>query len=191
MNGSTRSASTIVLCLSGQIGAGKSTLAHHLVSHHAFCVLSFADDLIAPAIEAAGEEVNRRNLQKYGALIFEQRGEEWMVKQLSDRIGPGGRFVIDDVRYVATAEHFKCEYGACVVFVETEMGTRANRVRERGRDDVEDERDLAAMDQQATEIQISSLRALADDVISNEDGIGELEAQMDGLLWKRYGLRST
>ena len=99
--------------------------------------------------------------------------------------------MIDDVRYVATAEYFKREYGACVVFVETEIGTRANRVRERGRDDVKDERDLAEMDQQATEIQISSLRELADDVISNEGGTRELEGQMDSLLWKRYGLRST
>ena len=105
----------MVFCIAGKIGSGKTTITSILEQVYNFKKLSFVSHVIEPYIIKYNDNVNRQTLQQYGIKLLKNKGELWMIKQLTRRIVSNENYVIDDVRYFKTALIFQQEFSSSLI----------------------------------------------------------------------------
>jgi adenylosuccinate synthase len=117
-----------VVVISGQVGAGKSTLAQGLADSYGAVQIS-TRELLRLTAESRGEELEpeRSALQKYGARMDEETGGRWVADAVSGKISgapfagraveqaeqdagddqPTGLYVVDSVRIKGQIDHLR------------------------------------------------------------------------------------
>lgn len=119
-----------IIGLVGRAGAGKTTVANHLVSAYGFTRLAFADGLKDMLIQAGmltyeecytrKTEQSRWLLQKIGTEIFrKQVHEDFWIQRMAQRIknsmDAGSSVVIDDIRFPNEAKLVRAYLGKGVL----------------------------------------------------------------------------
>lgn len=105
----------IIVALSGEIGAGKSTLANELKAKHGFKILktSMALDHWARSKkfrQKKGED-HRLFFQRIGETLDKETDGKWVLEFFQSEVNNSDRLVIDSVRIVKQIEAFRISYG--------------------------------------------------------------------------------
>ncbi len=141
---------TILLCFSGAIGSGKSSVSASIAEALGWPRTAFGDYVRAEVARTGGDPTSRQTLQDFG----QARVEANAVAFCRDVLGHGGfipgmNFIIDGVRHLdiyliltRLAEPTK----ARLVFLAADDVSRARRVEKRG-----DQEDLVSADRHRVE----------------------------------------
>lgn len=165
---------SLVLCFSGGIASGKTTLASAVAERLGARSASFGRFVRATA-EARGMAEEREKLQALGESLIEEHGWEGFCRAVLDAAGwrPGMPLVIDGIRHVTAFETVRGIVGpveAKLVFVDVDQTVRKARAKDRTTETA----DLAVADAHSTEKDVHGpLFKMADLVV---DGTGEVSS---------------
>lgn len=176
----------IILVLSGEIAAGKSTLAKRLVEDYKFKHCKTRDGLELSAEKAlSGKSPDRGFLQVHGEKLDKLDGGRWVLEyfqQLYEKDFSSHNFyLIDSIRIAKQIEHLRDAYSYLVYHIHLEASPESLLSRFQNRDVVKElttEKQLEKYrnyKSNPTEQQVSTLREDADLVIDtdrcNEDDV--------------------
>lgn len=171
----------LIVALTGMPGAGKTTVANFL-SHKGIPLLVMGD-VVREAAERDGLEPTSHNLTKLMLNLRKKNGPEAIahlvvnkIKLMKKQDKQLSAVIVDGIRSMAEVQVLKRIGSVKLLAIHGSTFTRYRHVRERGRSDVPsnvyefDKRDKIEM-----KVGISSVIALADETISNNDiSISEL-----------------
>ena len=163
-----------MVCVSGRVGVGKSFVSDALAKEFGSRVLSFGDFVRAVA-RCAGSSDSRDSLVTIGQSWIDRDCEGFVAAALSFvgwRLGEG--LVIDGLRHRCVRSALEAKAVGQPFFhvhVRAPTSVRSSRIRRRG-----EHREVAALDCDATERDVSTLAELADLIIDGESRIETLVA---------------
>ena len=163
-----------MVCISGRVGSGKSFVADALAGELGSRVLSFGDFVKSVARSTGGSD-SRDSLVDIGQSWVDRDCEEFVAAALSF-VGwsLGESLVVDGLRHHCVRSVLEARAGGQPFFhlhVRTPTSIRSNRLKQRG-----EARELAALDRDATERDVSTLAELADLIVNGESEVETLVA---------------
>jgi dephospho-CoA kinase len=176
----------IILGFAGEISSGKGTAAKYLVEKYAGSTHRFSTMLRDVAKRMYLEE-NRENLQKISTIFRQNFSEDILSKVIfhdtqndpSEVVAVDGVRRYSDIEYLKTLPHFK------LVYIETSLEKRYERIVGRG-ENVDDAsktlEDFKKDQMQEAESQIRDLKGKADFVLDNNGTFAELYSQIDNII---------
>jgi len=169
--------------LTGTNGAGKGEAAAYFAAKGYACFS--LSDVIRDELARRGEAVSRDNLIRTGNGLRERFGSDILARRTMDKVGAGGRAVIDSIRNVSEIEYLRRQGGFVLLAIDAPVAVRFARVAVRGRD--ESAADLEAFrrkeDQErrggAAGQQLDACMAAADRLIINDGTIPEFHRKLE------------
>jgi dephospho-CoA kinase len=177
-----------VIGITGKKGCGKDTAARRLQDRHAFEMLDFTKDVLAPILVKRGMPVTRENLIGIAMQGREKSHNGVWAEKISAiiRMRPGRDFVISGVRFREEVEVFKrsLKDDFRLVGIVCDDEVRYSRVKKRG---TKGEADISfgefmEMESRPTERVIPDTMSIADFVIDNNGSLDDLYAAIAGLV---------
>lgn len=180
-----------VVVISGQVGAGKSTLAQGLADDYGAVHVSTKELLLLTA-ERRGDALEhaRLALQKYGAQLDDETDGRWVAAAVSAKISgastaghaveqpdelmgdqPAGLYVVDSVRIKKQIDHLRDALGADIVHMHLYSSNTVLAERYANRGEVSGLKELSSYEEVAkdpTERGVAELRDDADVAIDTE-----------------------
>jgi adenylosuccinate synthase len=105
----------IIVALSGEIGAGKTTLANVLRDKYGFSILKTREALDhwakSKKFRQKKNEDYRMFLQRIGETLDKDTNGQWVLEYFQSKVNNTERVVIDSVRIVKQIEAFRISYG--------------------------------------------------------------------------------
>lgn len=161
----------IVICLSGRIGSGKTSVSTALATARCAATASFGTFVRAEAITQGLDANQREVLQDVGARLIVDHGHEWLCREViaSANWKQDRDLVVDGIRHVDVFNAIKrisASIPTLLIFLNLESEVElAVRARSRGLSS----ESRSGLEQHSTELDvIQSLPALADLVVSAE-----------------------
>lgn len=166
-----------VIGISGQIAAGKTTLAKHFETH-GFHYTRYSM-VLATMMREQGKEATRPALQEFGDRVYYEFGQRRLCRKLLETLPDKGDIVIDGLRFTDDHAFWIETFGPAFhhVHVEASAKLRKTRFESRGIDGVTFEKAQA----HSVEQQVPLLRVLAHEVILNEGTVESLYAGISQL----------
>ncbi|MDZ7611839.1 MAG: AAA family ATPase [Candidatus Moranbacteria bacterium] len=175
-----------ILGLAGEIASGKGTVAKYIVDKHNGSAHRFSGILRDLAGRLYLEE-NRDNLQKMSTAAREYFGQDILCKTIYHDVleDKHKRIAIDGVRRFQDVEKLKEIPGFYLVYIEADLETRFQRLR--NRDENTDDKgkileEFKQDGQKEAELQIKDLKKRADVVVDNSGSFEDLYSQLDKIL---------
>ncbi|MFO7807525.1 MAG: AAA family ATPase [Candidatus Moraniibacteriota bacterium] len=177
-----------ILGLAGEIASGKGTAAKYIVNEYNGSTHRFSGILRDLSARLYLEE-NRDNLQRMSTAVRDYFGQDILCKTIyQDVLEDEHRFVaIDGVRRFQDVEKLKKIKGFYLVYIETDLEVRFNRLRNRNENSDDKGKTMEEFRQDSkkeAEQQIKGLKEKADVVINNNGSFEDLYSQMDTILKK-------
>jgi dephospho-CoA kinase len=174
----------IVVALSGQVSAGKTTAGYFLrdqglgYTRISWAIKEHLASLARPM--NAGDEPSRRQYQNDGIDLHNELGQAWLCRQALRLLPPYVfHFVVDGLRWVDDVEFFRRRYGPQLVHFHIEAPQALRRKRFELRDkDVS----FAEADNHEVEREAPLLGPLADRIIVNDSSLDDFYASVSALL---------
>lgn len=169
--------------LTGTNGAGKGEAAAYFVARgYTYFSLS---DVIREELRKRGEPASRDNLIRTGNELRERGGPDVLARRTIDKVGGGGRAVIDSIRNMGEIEYLRRQEGFVLLAIDAPIALRFERVAARGRD--ESAADLEAFKKKEDEEraggttgqQLQASMAAADRLIINDGTILEFHRKLE------------
>jgi dephospho-CoA kinase len=158
------------VALTGKIGVGKTTVARCLVARSGAAYVAFGEYVRAEA-QLRDVQLTRRALQDLGDALIAEHGPRVFVRHAlrHAQVEPGSPLVVvDGVRSQAIASllgEFAAPAPLRLTYIEIPEELRLERVSHRRQAGDE----LAAGDRHPSEREVTTLRELADDIVSGQD----------------------
>lgn len=176
-----------VICLSGRIGSGKTSVSTALAARRHAAAASFGAYIRSVASARRLDGSQREVLQDLGAEVIADHGHEWLCREVIAAAGwKGDRdLVVDGIRHVEVFEAIKrITMPAATLLVHLQLesdGELGIRAESRGIKAVA----RTGIEQHSTERDVVTLLpALADFVVSAELPIEQVVSSIDGYLNK-------
>lgn len=116
----------VIIGITGNLGAGKGTVAQYLATKHNFTYLSVRS-FFAEEVLKRGQAASRENITAVARALRTEHEPAYAIKELLKRVGRGGRgVVIESIRTVAEAEFLKSQ-GATLWCINASLETRYKR----------------------------------------------------------------
>lgn len=162
-----------IILLSGQVCAGKTTLAKLLASRFSVIHVKTSECIRALKPKVAPE---RRAMQKAGEQLDRETKGAWVLEALRKRLGADGDHssdavvVMDSVRIEGQIDAIRRGYGNRVLHLhlEASLATLTERYRQRPVTDIKELKNYGEVLSNATERSVNRLAAIADVVVSSE-----------------------
>lgn len=126
---------SLLLCFSGQIGSGKSSVSAEVAKALGWQRTGFGDYLRGEIARSGGDPDDRQALQDLGQARVDQDALKFCRDVLATGgFQPGDNFVIDGIRHVSIFEHLTQVSAPCdakLIFLEAGEVTRSSRVQTR------------------------------------------------------------
>jgi cytidylate kinase len=167
---------SVVLCFSGGIASGKTTLARAVGDRLSVPVASFGD-FVRAAARDSGLPDDRATLQQLGEKLIADLGWEDFCRRVLSAAGwaPGAALIVDGVRHVAALENIRrvvTPTPVRLVFVVASREVRDRRAAVRGTE-------LADADEHSTERDVhDALHQLADLRLDGTLDVADLEEEV-------------
>jgi dephospho-CoA kinase len=176
----------IILGLAGEIASGKGTVVRYLVQKHNASTHRFSD-IMRSVLDRLHIEHTRDSMQKTSLMLRTNFGENIFAKVMAIDIKEDKNeiIVIDGVRRIADIEFLKQNPAFKLVFVETSLENRYERIikREENMDDKNKTFEEFKLDaQREAELTIAELKNYADVILDNNETQEKLENQIEELL---------
>ena len=168
---------SLLVCLSGQIGAGKSSVRHALASELEWRHASFGDYLRSKIEQAGGDPTSREALQDLGKTEIESDSVGFCERVLaSGGFRKGENFLIDGVRHIDVLRilrELSQPSATKLLFLGTTDDVRRSRVASRA-----DHADFSRAEEHAVESEVrDGVRGIADVVIDANPAIEVVAAE--------------
>lgn len=126
---------SLLLCFSGQIGSGKSSVSTAVAEALGWRRTGFSDYLRSEIKRMGGDPSSREALQDLGQQLVESDAVGFCRAVLAHGgFAPGDNFLIDGIRHVAIFEHLRDVADpsvACLVFLSVDENHRRTRIQDR------------------------------------------------------------
>jgi len=167
-----------VIGISGAIGSGKSTVANYL-KDNGFISCRFSQ-VLENILKEKNKGINRSNLQKLGKKIHKVPGQRWLGKKLTEKLPKGKNIVIDGLRFLEDHALMVENFGPSFVHVhiETSFEERVHRIKGKSIENIF----LHESQKNPVETEVLKLKNPADHIISNNETIFQLYAQLNNIL---------
>ncbi len=174
----------MIIGVAGRNGAGKGEFVKFLEAR-SFTALSLSDAIRAE-LAARGLKETRERMIEVGQEMRRRGGPGALAQSLVRQLKPDRNYAIDSIRHPTEVEIFRhCDPHFHLVWVDAELETRFERMRERGRSgDPETLEKLEALEQRErgsddpNAQQLDAVRDLADFVLTNDSTLENLHAQI-------------
>lgn len=178
--------SKIILGLAGEIVSGKGTTAKYICEKHGGSSHRFST-MLRDVLDRMYLEISRENMQKISTVLRENFSDNILSIVISKDVEKDEHQVIaiDGVRRLADIEYLKKLSGFKLVYIETAMKKRYERIIKRGEnsDDLRKTFEEFKRDhEREAELQIKDLKNHADFVIDNNGNLEELYKQIDEII---------
>ncbi|MDD5251611.1 MAG: AAA family ATPase [Patescibacteria group bacterium] len=176
----------IIIGLTGEIGAGKDTVANYLVEKHHATVHKFSTAMF-DCLHRLDVTTTRENLATFSVITRQSYGEDLYARIVARDCGhdPSAIVVANGIRRPADMVHLKKLPGFRLVFVSAPERLRFERIRNRGEKENEKNmswEEFAANEKLPTEAAIHEISDEADVRLDNAGDLTALYAQVDRLL---------
>ena len=169
--------------LTGTNGAGKGEAALYFAAKGYACFS--LSDVIREELGRRGEPVSRDNLIRAGNELRAEFGADILARRTMEKIGAGGRAVIDSIRNTSEIAYLRRQDGFVLLAVDAPIEMRFARVAARGRD--ESAADLEAFRRKEDEEraggagaqQLEASMAAADRLILNDGTLEEFHRKLE------------
>ena len=163
----------LVVCFSGKIGSGKSSISRGLSKALRRPRVGFGDYLRTELQRRGGDPECRSELQDIGQSLVEQDPEGFSQSVLSlARFQPGGDLLVDGIRHLeilSIVQRLVWPSRVRLIYLCTDETMRFERLRSRSGG----ASDLAGADQHLVEAEIAPLQGVADAVFYTGDSVGD------------------
>lgn len=178
--------SKIILGLAGEIVSGKGTTAKYICEKHGGSSHRFST-MLRDVLDRMYLEISRGNMQKISTVLRENFSDNILSIVISKDVERDEHQVvaIDGVRRLADIEYLKKLAGFKLVYIETDMEKRYERIVKRGEnsDDLKKTFEEFKKDhEREAELQIKDLKNHAEYVIDNNGSLDELYKQIDQII---------
>jgi dephospho-CoA kinase len=164
----------MVVGFSGEIAAGKTTAARFLEAQgFAYTRISLVIDDV---LKSRGEELTRKNQQRVGLELHNEKGQRWLCRKAIERLGAdASRIVVDGLRWPEDVHYFQERYGGRFrhIHILAPYETRRERAAASGSGEAFEE--AAA---HAVEGGVAFVGALSQCWISNDSDLSAFESQI-------------
>ena len=167
-----------VIGLSGQIGAGKTTVSEYLKTK-GYTYTRYSQTL-KNLLEKEGGAPSRTNLQEYGWRVHKEKGQRWLGKKVITSLNNKQYALIDGLRFPEDHALMVETFGPAFqhFHIISRESERAKRVEQRNLDDI----GLNTAKNHPVEKGIEQLEKVADRVICNDETIDCLYSKIDNIL---------
>lgn len=161
-----------VIGLSGEIGAGKTTIADRVSRHLGMVRLAFGD-LVRHELATRGTEVSRASLQACGEELINTLGYSGLALRLMQQAPDGVPVVVDGIRHLEVAAYYEERYGDrfLLLFLTAPFDVRLTRLRDR--DPTCTACQLRQYENHSTESQLAALRSRAHLIVPTSAPLAE------------------
>lgn len=170
----------LVVGLSGELGAGKTTAADHL--REAGFTYSRYSQVIKRRVEKDKPVPSREDLQREGQWVHENLGQRWLGRELVRPLLSDRFVVIDGLRFPDDHAFLTETYGSQFLHIHVVASRELRKKRFEAREGT----DFETASNQPVEQRSSDLERFAREVIENN---GELEAfyrSLDDILYRKW-----
>ncbi|MDO9231074.1 MAG: AAA family ATPase [bacterium] len=177
-----------ILGLAGEIVSGKGTTAKYICEKHGGSSHRFSS-MLRDVLDRMYLEISRGNMQKISTVLRENFSDNILSIVITKDVEKDEHPVIaiDGVRRLADIEFLKKLPGFKLVYIETDMEKRYERIIKRGEnsDDLKKTFEEFKKDhEREAELQIKDLKNHAEYVIDNNGSLEELYKQIDEIIKK-------
>ena len=172
-----------LLLITGMAGSGKTTLAN-LLQDKGYTVLTMGD-VIRHEVRMRNLAPTPENLGRMAQEIRETGGDEAVAKKCIPLVigEPNDRVALDGVRSLDEVYAFEEAFSIYMVAAHASPETRYRRLRSRGRsDDPPNRQVFRERDHRELSFGMGEAIAMSDYIITNENGLDELERRLDRVL---------
>ena len=179
----TEKATPRLIGLTGTNGAGKGEAAAYFAAKGYACFS--LSDVIREELARRGEPASRDNLIRTGNELRERFGADVLARRTVEKIGPGGRAVIDSIRNLSEIGYLRGQEGFVLLAIDAPAELRFARVSLRGRDesaaDLEAFRTKEYLERRggAAAQQLEACMAAADRLIINDGTLPEFHRRLE------------
>lgn len=172
--------------LAGELASGKGTVAKYILEKYQGSTHRFST-MLRDILDRLYLPQSRENLQKLSTAIRQNYGEETFSRVIAGDVKKDDHEIItvDGVRRFADIKYLKEYPEFKLVYIETELEKRFDRIRQRGEnpDDKTKTLEQFKKDQEGeADAQIRDLKQYADFVVNNDGTPEELYRQVEKII---------
>ena len=172
-----------LILITGMSGSGKTTLAG-MFEAKSYRVVTMGD-VIRDLASERGIEPTLTNLASLAKEIREEGGMAAVAEKCVEKLGsmPDEKMVVDGIRSMDEVDVFAGSFDVDLVAVYASPRTRYRRLKDRHRtDDPADWKAFRVRDEGELGFSLGRAIALADHVVTNEEGLDDLAREFERLL---------
>ncbi len=178
--------SKLIFGITGQIAAGKDTVANYIISKTKAKTFKFSQ-VLRDILKRVHQEPSRDSMQKLSTYLRQNFGEDVLAKIIYEDIKSSNDevIVIDGVRRYADIKELKSLDGFKLVYVDTSIENRYSRIIKRGENSDDNTKtfdEFKKDNEKEAESQVLDLKDIADIIIDNNGDIEELYKQIDSIV---------
>lgn len=175
-----------IIGLSGEAASGKGTISKYLQEKYGANAYRFSD-FLRETLDVWNLEKSRENLAQLSFSMRQGFGEDIFSKSLKESVSKdsGKVVVVDGIRRPGDIQYLKELDGFKLVYVETSIEKRYERIVKRGEnsDDIGKSLEEFKKDHELeTEKGIKKLREIADVMVENNGTLEKLQGKVDELV---------
>lgn len=164
----------LVLGITGNISAGKTTASEYLMREHHFSYCRYSQ-ILSENLIANGASVNRESLQEYGKNVYLGNSQYELNMKVNSRVFGNSLVVIDGMRHFEDYTYWKenCFSNFHLIFIDADRKICSERYPNGNYEQCVDH---------IAEKEVELLRGVADYIVDNNTTIDKLYASIDKIL---------
>ena len=176
----------IIIGLAGEMASGKGSVSSYLEEKHNAKTYRFSD-VFRNILKILHLSESRGNISDLSSMVRKTFGEDIISKATAESVKKGGSeiIVVDGVRRPDDLKYFKKMPEFKLVFVDTDIEKRYERIVKRGEnsdDNTKKLEDFKKDHKREAESQAKDLKNIADKIIDNNGTIESLYRQVDEIV---------